>query len=86
MLQTLSVVGTADRDAGAALAANPAVMAISFTGSSATGSAIIANTAERVGATFLELGGKSALVVFDGAQASLPSLLVHLVHHAASVC
>eukprot|EP01048_Picozoa_sp_COSAG05_P017797 COSAG05_NODE_2493_length_2990_cov_1.086129_2_plen_84_part_00 len=34
-----------DRDAGAALAANPAVMAISFTGSSATGSAIIANTA-----------------------------------------
>ena len=27
-----------DRDAGAALAANPAVMAISFTGSSATGS------------------------------------------------
>jgi betaine-aldehyde dehydrogenase len=54
-----------DRDAGAALAANPAVMAISFTGSSATGSAIISNTAGRVGATFLELGGKSALVIFD---------------------
>ena len=54
-----------DRDAGEALASNPAVMAISFTGSSATGSAIIGNTAARVGATFLELGGKSALVVFD---------------------
>jgi acyl-CoA reductase-like NAD-dependent aldehyde dehydrogenase len=77
-----------DRDAGAALAANPAVMAISFTGSSATGSAIIANTSERVGATFLELGGKSALVVFDDVDtaAAVKTVMNGLLTNGGQIC
>eukprot|EP01049_Picozoa_sp_SAG25_P010910 SAG25_NODE_1250_length_3493_cov_3.243960_5_plen_121_part_00 len=73
---------------GQALAANPAVMAISFTGSSATGSAIISNTAGRVGATFLELGGKSALVVFDDVslQAAVTTVMNGILTNGGQIC
>ena len=57
-------VVTGDRDAGAALSAHPAVAMISFTGSSATGSKIMESCAPRLAQSMLELGGKSALVVF----------------------
>ena len=58
-------VVTGDRDAGAALAASPAVSMISFTGSSFTGSKIMEACAPKLSQCALELGGKSALVVFD---------------------
>ena len=63
-------------------------MAISFTGSSATGSAIIANTSERVGATFLELGGKSALVVFDDVDtdAAVKTVMNGLLTNGGQIC
>jgi len=60
----LSVV-TGDRDAGAALAASPAVSMISFTGSSMTGAKIMEACAPKLSQCALELGGKSALVVFE---------------------
>jgi len=58
-------VVTGDRDAGAALAAAPSVSMISFTGSSLTGSKIMNACAPKLSQVALELGGKSALVVFD---------------------
>ena len=58
-------VVTGDRDAGAALAASPSVSMISFTGSSLTGSKIMEACAPKLSQCALELGGKSALVVFD---------------------
>jgi len=58
-------VVTGDRDAGAALAASPAVSMISFTGSSLTGAKIMEACAPKLSQCALELGGKSALVVFD---------------------
>jgi len=58
-------VVTGDRDAGAALAASPAVSMISFTGSSMTGAKIMEACAPKLSQCALELGGKSALVVFD---------------------
>ena len=57
-------VVTGDRDAGAALAGHPAVSMVSFTGSSFTGSKVMAACAPRLAQSALELGGKSALVVF----------------------
>lgn len=41
---------------------------VSFTGSSATGSKIMTTCAQRLAQTMLELGGKSALVVYDDVQ------------------
>ena len=61
-------VVTGDRDAGAALAASPSVSMISFTGSSLTGSKIMESCASKLSQVALELGGKSALVIFDDAD------------------
>ena len=56
------------RDVGAALVDHPAVDALSFTGSVATGSAIQAAAAGRVKRVSLELGGKSPFIVFPDAD------------------
>ena len=56
---------TGDRDAGAALANSPSISMISFTGSSLTGSKIMEACAPKLSQVALELGGKSALVIFD---------------------
>jgi acyl-CoA reductase-like NAD-dependent aldehyde dehydrogenase len=53
---------------GAALVEHPAVDALSFTGSVATGSAIQAAAAQRVKRVSLELGGKSPFIVFPDAD------------------
>jgi acyl-CoA reductase-like NAD-dependent aldehyde dehydrogenase len=53
---------------GAAVVAAPEVDAVSFTGSVATGSAIQAAAAARVKRVGLELGGKSAFIVFPDAD------------------
>jgi 5-carboxymethyl-2-hydroxymuconic-semialdehyde dehydrogenase len=50
--------------AGASLVAHPGVNLISFTGESATGSAIMANAAPTLKRISFELGGKSPVVVF----------------------
>jgi aldehyde dehydrogenase (NAD+) len=50
---------------GAALTADPRVDMISFTGSSATGRAVMAAAAPTLKKVFLELGGKSAAIVLD---------------------
>jgi len=61
-LNVLPGLGT---DAGAALAAHPSVDKVAFTGSVATGRAIMSTCAQRVRPVGLELGGKSPLIVFD---------------------
>ena len=54
--------------AGAALAAHPGLAKVCFTGSSATGALVAAAAARRAVPCTLELGGKSALVIFDDAD------------------
>jgi betaine-aldehyde dehydrogenase len=54
--------------AGAALASHPGVRKISFTGSTATGTKILKMAADGVKRVSLELGGKSASVVFADAD------------------
>jgi acyl-CoA reductase-like NAD-dependent aldehyde dehydrogenase len=57
------VVGAGE--AGAALSAHPGVSKVAFTGSVATGSAVMRAAAAGVTNVTLELGGKSAMIIFD---------------------
>ncbi|WP_322005607.1 aldehyde dehydrogenase family protein [Paraburkholderia tropica] len=56
------------REVGAHLAAHRGVAKVSFTGSTAAGQAVMRAAAERMQRVSLELGGKSALIVFDDAD------------------
>lgn len=69
-----NVVTSNANEVGAALSADPRVDMITFTGSTATGRAILAAAAPTVKKTLLELGGKSAHIVLDDADltAALP--------------
>ena len=53
---------------GAPLVAHPLVRKLSFTGSNPVGTRIMQSAAETIKGVSLELGGKSALVVFDDAD------------------
>ena len=63
-----NVVSSNANEVGAALSADPRVDMITFTGSTATGRAILAAAAPTVKRTMLELGGKSAHIVLDDAK------------------
>ncbi|SOE98743.1 2-hydroxymuconic semialdehyde dehydrogenase [Burkholderia sp. OK233] len=54
--------------AGAGLAANPGVNALTFTGETRTGEAIMSAAAQGVRPVSLELGGKNPAIVFAGAD------------------
>ncbi len=64
----LNIVTSSDHALGAQLAADPRVDLVSFTGSTATGRSVMRSAAERIGRVFLELGGKSAVLVLDDAD------------------
>jgi aldehyde dehydrogenase (NAD+) len=64
----LNVVTARSHEAGAQLTTDPRVDMVSFTGSTATGRAIMAAAAPTLKKTFLELGGKSAAIVLDDAD------------------
>ncbi|MCW2518827.1 MAG: aldehyde dehydrogenase [Mycobacterium sp.] len=64
----LNVVVAGANEVGAALSADPRVDMITFTGSTATGRAILAAGAPTVKKTLLELGGKSAHIVLEDAD------------------
>jgi len=63
-----NVVTSNANEVGAALSADARVDMITFTGSTATGRAILAAGAATVKKTLLELGGKSAHIVLDDAD------------------
>jgi acyl-CoA reductase-like NAD-dependent aldehyde dehydrogenase len=64
----VNVVTGQSREVGAALAAHPGVDKVAFTGSSATGRAVAIAAAGNLNPVTLELGGKSAQVVFADAD------------------
>jgi len=63
-----NIVVSNANEVGAALSSDPRVDMITFTGSTATGRAILAAGAPTVKKTLLELGGKSAHIVLDDAD------------------
>ena len=68
----VNVLTSTDVAVGEALTTSPDVDAVTFTGSTATGRRIMAAASSTVKRVFLELGGKSALVVLDGADLAGP--------------
>ncbi|WCB93149.1 NADP/NAD-dependent aldehyde dehydrogenase PuuC [Baekduia alba] len=64
----VNVVAGPGRDCGARLVAHPDVAKIAFTGSTAVGRSIAAGAADTIKRVTLELGGKSANVVFADAD------------------
>ena len=64
----LNVVSARSHAVGAALTTDPRVDLVSFTGSTATGRAIMAAAAPTLKKLFLELGGKSAAIALDDAD------------------
>jgi aldehyde dehydrogenase (NAD+) len=84
----LNVVTSSRKDAGQRLVEDPRVDLVSFTGSTATGRAIMAASAPTVKKLFLELGGKSALVVLDDADLNLAAVFAafQMTTHAGQGC
>ncbi|HVF64376.1 MAG TPA: aldehyde dehydrogenase family protein [Casimicrobiaceae bacterium] len=85
---TLNIVTGLGGEAGAALAAHPGVMHVSFTGSPATGATVAKACAERHCPVTLELGGKGPQIVFADADvdAALPVLVNAIVQNAGQTC
>jgi aldehyde dehydrogenase (NAD+) len=83
-----NVVTGLGAEAGAALSSHPDVAHLGFVGSTQTGSAIAHAAADRVVPTVLELGGKSANIVFPDADidAAVPSLLRSIIQNAGQTC
>ena len=64
----VNIVTSSDHGVGALLSKDPRVDMVSFTGSTATGRAVMADGAATLKKVFLELGGKSAFLVLDDAD------------------
>lgn len=83
----VNVVPTPSNEVAARLGADPRVDLISFTGSTAVGKALMRQGADTMKRTFLELGGKSALIVLDDANpAALVAGAVGVCVHAGQAC
>jgi aldehyde dehydrogenase (NAD+) len=64
----VNIVTSADHAVGAMLSKDPRVDMVSFTGSTRTGRAVMADGSATLKKVFLELGGKSAFLVLDDAD------------------
>lgn len=64
----INIVTSSDHGVGALLSKDPRVDMVSFTGSTATGRAVMTDAAATIKKVFLELGGKSAFLVLDDAD------------------
>jgi aldehyde dehydrogenase (NAD+)/betaine-aldehyde dehydrogenase len=84
----LNVVPGFGEDAGAALAAHPAIDHLSFTGSVEVGKLVSKAAADHVTPVTLELGGKSPNVVFADTDldAALPVVVNSIIQNAGQTC
>jgi acyl-CoA reductase-like NAD-dependent aldehyde dehydrogenase len=75
-------------EAGAAIPAHPGISRVSFTGSPATGSAVMAACARNHTPLHLELGGKSPQVLLDDADidAAIPQLTRSITLNTGQIC
>ena len=85
---SINVVPGLGSEAGAALSAHEGVQHVSFTGSLNTGRLVQQSAAENVVPVTLELGGKSAQLVFDDAdiELALPFLVNAGIQNAGQTC
>ena len=71
----VNVISSSSVEVGEVLTTSPDVDLVTFTGSTATGRRIMAAASATVKRVFLELGGKSALVVLDDADVTEPAMV-----------
>lgn len=84
----LNVVPGLGGEAGAALAAHPAIDHLSFTGSPETGTRVAQAAAEHHVPVTMELGGKSPQLLFADAdlEAALPFVVRGIIQNAGQTC
>lgn len=84
----LNIVTGLGEEAGAALSSHPGINFITFTGSNEVGVLIQKAAAENAVKCVLELGGKSAHVVFDDARFELavPAIVKGIVYNTGQTC
>ncbi|MBY6096425.1 NAD-dependent succinate-semialdehyde dehydrogenase [Ferrimonas balearica] len=82
------VVGTDAPGIGRVLTQHPLIRKFSFTGSTATGKILLAQCAEGVKRTSMELGGNAPFIVFDDADldAAVQGLMVAKFRNAGQTC
>jgi aldehyde dehydrogenase (NAD+) len=83
-----NVVTSSRHEVGRLLAEDPRVDLVSFTGSTATGRAVMKAAAGNLKKVFLELGGKSASIVLDDADVAngAASTGIQVMTHAGQGC
>ncbi|HEY0533686.1 MAG TPA: NAD-dependent succinate-semialdehyde dehydrogenase [Actinoplanes sp.] len=84
----LAVVVGAPEMIGGVLTAEPAVRALSFTGSTAVGKLLMSQSAQTVKKVALELGGNAPLIVFDDADldAAVAGAMASKFRNAGQTC
>ncbi len=84
----VNIVTGLGEEAGAALSRHPGINFISFTGSNEVGTLIQQAAAVNAVKCVLELGGKSAHVVFDDVDVELaiPAIVKGIVHNTGQTC
>lgn len=84
----MNVVTGLGSEAGAALVDHPGIDKISFTGSTATGQHILRQSAGSLKRVSLELGGKSAVMVFSDAdlEKAIPAVAMGIFGNSGQVC
>lgn len=84
----LNIVPGFGEEAGAALAASPAVDRMSFSGSVEVGISVATSAAKNLIPTTLELGGKSPNIVFEDADVdrAVPVILNSILQNAGQTC
>ncbi|KCB52178.1 aldehyde dehydrogenase (NAD) family protein [Bordetella hinzii 1277] len=84
----LNVVTGLGEEAGAALSGHPGINFVTFTGSNEVGVLVQSAAARNAVKCVLELGGKSAHIVFDDANGKLaiPAIVKGIVHNAGQTC
>lgn len=84
----VNIISSSQASVGEVLTTSPDVDVVTFTGSTATGRRIMAAAAATIKRVFLELGGKSALVVLDDADLQGPAMVAAFAgcSHAGQGC
>ncbi|SPM30777.1 aldehyde dehydrogenase family protein [Mycobacterium terramassiliense] len=84
----VNVLASSDASVGVALTTSPDVDVVTFTGSTAVGRRIMAAASETVKRVFLELGGKSAVIMLDDADFAGAAMFAafSMVTHAGQGC
>ncbi|VEG43655.1 NAD-dependent aldehyde dehydrogenase [Mycolicibacterium flavescens] len=84
----VNIISSTDPEVGTVLTTSPDVDLITFTGSTATGRKIMAAASGTIKRVFLELGGKSAMIVLDDADLATAAMMASfmITHHAGQGC